>query len=107
MVGVGFNGMEFIFCVFECGIEVCFAYWSCLLVGKYFTEWVGRLVAGECETITNSASAEAEVEAWAELGNVSFESKHMFDLYDRLQLLINRNLQKCHLLDRQIHGCPR
>ena len=25
-------------------------------------------VAGNCETITNSASAEARVEAWAELG---------------------------------------
>ena len=27
--------------------------------------WVG----GNCETITNSASAEAKVEAWADLGN--------------------------------------
>ena len=42
---------------------------------NYFTGYVGSgwvagwWVAGKCETITNSASAEAEVEAWAELGN--------------------------------------
>ena len=28
-------------------------------------------MAGNCETITNSASAEARVEAWAELGNIT------------------------------------
>ena len=28
-------------------------------------------MAGKCETITNSASAEARVEAWAELGKSS------------------------------------
>ena len=31
--------------------------------------WVGGWVAGICKTITNSASAEAGVEALAELGN--------------------------------------
>ena len=35
--------------------------------GRY--GWVDGWVAGKCETITNSASAEAAVEALAELGN--------------------------------------
>ena len=38
---------------------------------NYFTGWVGGWVAGNCETITNSASAEARVETQAELGNFS------------------------------------
>ena len=33
--------------------------------------WVGGWVAGNCETITNSASAEARVEALAELGKMA------------------------------------
>ena len=33
---------------------------------NYFTGWV----AGKCEAITNSASVEARVEAWVELGNI-------------------------------------
>ena len=38
---------------------------------NYFTGWVGGgCVAGKCETITKSASAEAGVEAWAEFGNM-------------------------------------
>ena len=32
--------------------------------------WSGGWVVGNCETITNSAEAEARVEAWAELGNI-------------------------------------
>ena len=31
-------------------------------------------VAGNCETVTNSASAEAGVEAWAELGNNNYNN---------------------------------
>ena len=33
--------------------------------------WAGGWVAGNYKTLTNSASAEARVEAWAELGNCS------------------------------------
>ena len=32
-------------------------------------------MAGKCKTITNSASAEARVEAWAELGKIPSNSK--------------------------------
>ena len=38
---------------------------------NYFTGWgLAGWVAGKCETITNSALAEAEVDALAELGNM-------------------------------------
>ena len=42
---------------------------------NYFTRWVDGWVAGKYETITNSAEAEAGVEAWSELGNCSFKDK--------------------------------
>ena len=44
-------------------------------MGGWMVGWVGGRaggwVAGNCKTVTNSASAEARVEAWAELGNCS------------------------------------
>ena len=38
-------------------------------MGGWVGRWVAWWVAGKCETITNSASAEAGVEALAELGS--------------------------------------
>ena len=50
-------------------------------------------MAGNCETITNSASAKARVEAWAELGN---------NLKNIVNLLLQRELIVYSILFRYV-----
>ena len=50
-------------------------------------------MAGKCETITNSASAEAGVEAWAELGN-TIRNHIIYELRTVLSLKIIKQFMK-------------
>ena len=46
-------------------------------MGGWVGGWVDGRVAGNWETITNSVSAEAGVEAWAELGKIPKEIRNI------------------------------
>ena len=54
----------------QVGFTANFAMKTSLFSSSFFFFWGGGRGAGKCETITNSASAEARVEALDELGNL-------------------------------------